>query len=184
ESRTGQDGLFSVPAAPDGTRVLYIQAPGLVPMQTLQLERRPEERVVLRAGGTVRGTIVDSAGKPVAGVIVAADEVAAESDASGRYEIVGVAPGSREVRAVWKEEFAARRENVRVKKGETVDIPLKLVRAAAVTGTILEEGTRRPVAGARVSAFAASSVAFGRRRPERVGRTDARGRYRIGGLAT
>jgi protocatechuate 3,4-dioxygenase beta subunit len=184
ETRTQADGSFSAPEASDGTRVLYVQAAGFVPLTHIQIERKPEERVILRTGGTIRGTIVDSAGKPVAGVIVTADEVAAESDAAGRYEITGVAPGSREVRAVWKEEFAARRENVRVKKGEAVDTPLKLVRAATVTGTVLEEGTRRPVPGARVSAFASAGAPFGRRRAERIGRADTRGRYRVGGLAS
>jgi protocatechuate 3,4-dioxygenase beta subunit len=184
ETRTGADGAFSAPDAPDGPRVLLIQASGFTPLTHLQLERRLEERVVLRGGGTVAGTVVDSSGKPVGGVIVTADEVAAESDASGRYQLTGVAAGSREIRAVWKEEFAARRESLLVKKGQTVEVPLKLVRAAAVTGTIVEEGTRRPVGGARVSAFAAAASPFGRRRAERMARTDARGRYRVGGLAT
>src|SRR5207253_2135162 len=82
--------------------------------------------------------------------------------------------------AVWKEEFAARRENVRVKKGETVEAPLKLIRAAAVTGAVLEEGTRRPVAGARGAAFGSAGAPFGRRRAGRIGRPDARGRYTLG----
>ena len=184
ETRTAADGSFSAPDAPEGTRVLYVQAPGFVPLTHIQMDPRSEERVVLHGGGTIRGTVVDAGGKPASGVIVTADELAGESDASGRYEIAGVAAGSREVRAIWKEEFAARRENVRVKKGEAVEAPLKLARAAAVAGTILEDGTRRPVAGARVSVFAAAGPLFGRRRAERVGRADARGRYRIGGLAT
>ena len=50
---------------------------------------------------------------------------------------------------------------------------------------MIEEGTRRPVAGARVSAYPRRwrFARFARRRAERAVRTDARGRFRLPGLA-
>src|SRR5712691_11070218 len=59
ETRTAADGSFAAPDAPEGTRVLYVQAPGFVPLTHIQMDPRSEERVVLRGGGTIRGTVVD-----------------------------------------------------------------------------------------------------------------------------
>lgn len=186
ETRSGTDGTFSMADAPEGARVVVTRAPGFVSVTRIQMEARPEETIVLRRGGSIRGTVIDLAGKPAAGAIVVTDEAAAETDAAGRYEMSGVAPGTDAVRAIWKDDLAAHRDNVRVKKGETVELPLRLARAAAISGLIVEEGSRRPIAGAKVSAMtaAAAAIPFGRRRAERVARSDARGRFRLNGLAT
>ena len=51
--------------------------------------------------GTVRGTVRDSAGAPVAGVILTVDrtQVRTQTAASGAYTLVGVPAGSQTVRA-------------------------------------------------------------------------------------
>ena len=51
------------------------------------------------------------------------------------------------------------------RKGEETTAALVLKRGVAVTGTVIEEGTRRPVAGARISAYRPAGFGgFARRR--------------------
>jgi protocatechuate 3,4-dioxygenase beta subunit len=184
ETVTGPDGAFAAPDAPAGPRALVVRAPGFVAATRIQLEPRSDERISLQKGGTLRGSVLDPAGKPAAGVLVTAEDSAAMTDAQGKYVLSGVAPGGHRVQALWKDEFAARKDGVRVKKGEESEASLALKRGSAIAGTIIEESTRQPVAGVRVSAYAATGFgAFARRRAERSARTDQRGRYRIAGLA-
>ncbi len=74
---------------------------------------------------------------------------------------------------------------MRVKAGETVEVPIRLARSASVTGSVIDEKTRRPLASVRVSA-AAGGGGFSFRRVEplsRKTRTDAKGKFRIAGLS-
>lgn len=184
ESRTGADGTFAVPDAPEGTRAVLVRAPGFVPVTRVQIEARSDEKISLQRGGTVRGAVLDVSGKPAAGVIVTAEEVAARTDAQGNYRVTGVSAGTHRLQALWKEDFAARKDSVRVRKGEETEANLKLRLGSAIIGTVVEEGTRKPVAGARVSAYASTGFGgFARRRAERLARTDPRGRFRLPGLA-
>jgi protocatechuate 3,4-dioxygenase beta subunit len=184
ESRTGADGTFAVPDAPEGTRAVLVRAPGFIPVTRVQIEARSDEKISLQHGGTVRGAVLDVSGKPVAGVIVTAEEVAARTDAQGNYRVTGVSAGTHRLQALWKEDFAARKDSVRVRKGEETEANLKLRLGSAIAGTVVEEGTRKLVAGARVSAYASTGFGgFARRRAERLARTDPRGRFRLPGLA-
>lgn len=188
EALSGTDGAFSM-TAPEDARDLTARAAGFAPFRRMSMERKPgAEKVTLKRGGTVKGTVVDPAGQPAAGVIVVSGEVAAESDAAGAYALPGVPPGSRSVEALWKEDFAARKDAVKVKKGEPVEVALKLARAASITGTVIDEKTRRPIAGVALNASPGSSpmMRFARESeaPLRRSRTDARGRFRIPGLSS
>lgn len=184
EAKTDSEGVFSLPDAPEGARVLSVRAPGLVPYTHFQLEAKPEERVSLKRGGSVRGTVTDMSGKPAAGALVRAEELAVETDASGAYRIVGVPSGVLSVQAFWKEDFAARKESVRVRKEEETEASLRLARASSVAGTVIEEESRRPIAGVRVSAYADSGFRMASRRGNGTTRTDAQGRFRLRGLAS
>ncbi len=183
-ARAGADGAFAVPDAPEGARVVVARAPDFNPANRIQLEAKSEERISLQHGGSVRGLVTDTAGKPAAGVIVTTDDAAAQTGADGKFRLTGLPAGGIHLQALWKDDSAARKDGVRVRKGEEVEANLKLKPGAAISGTVIEEGSRRPVAGARVSAYAATrSGRFGRRRAERAARTDARGRFRLPGLA-
>jgi protocatechuate 3,4-dioxygenase beta subunit len=184
EGRTGADGAFAVPDAPEGTRVVLVRAAGFVPVTRVQIEARSDEKISLQRGGTVKGAVLDVSGKPAAGVIVTAEEVAAQTDAQGNFRMAGVSAGAHRLQALWKEDFAAQKDSVRVKKGEETEASLKLRLGSAIPGTVVEEGTRKPVAGVRISAYASTGFGgFARRRAERMARTDARGRFRLPGLA-
>src|SRR5262249_48178519 len=83
-----------------------------------------------------------------------------------------------------KDDFAARKDGVRVRKGEETQAALVLKRGVAITGTVIEEGTRRPIAGVRISAYPPTGFgSFARRRAERIVHADQRGRFRLPGLA-
>ncbi len=184
EARTGADGAFTVPDAPEGARVVVVRAQDFIAANRIQLEARPEERISLQRGGAVRGLVTDAAGKPAPGVIVTTDDAAAQTDGEGKFRLTGLPAGGHHLQALSKDDLTARKDGVRVRKGEEVEASLKLRPGTAISGTVIEEGTRRHVAGARVSAYAATGLTrFARRHTERAARTDARGRFRLAGLA-
>jgi protocatechuate 3,4-dioxygenase beta subunit len=180
--RTGPDGAFAAANAPDGPRVVLVRAGGFVPFSRFSLEARSEERISLQRGGEVRGTVKDPAAAAVEGAIVICEDVAAATDASGSYVLSGVPPGSRTVETVWKGDLAARREGVRVARDAAAVAPLKLARAAALAGTVVDEASRKPIAGAKAALMNPGRFVVGRGRAQRVARTDARGQFRVAGL--
>ncbi len=184
EARAGADGAFAVPDAPSGARVVVVRAQDFIPANRIQIEAKPDEKISLQQGGSVRGLVTDPAGKPVPGVLVTTDDAAAQTDAQGKFRLAGLPAGGLHLQALSKDDLAARKDGLRVRKGEEVEANLKLRPGTVISGTVIEEGTRRPVAGARVSAYPAARFArFARRREERAARTDARGRFRLAGLA-
>jgi large repetitive protein len=182
EATSGADGSYSIGNAPASGGSLSVRAAGYSPSTWPSLQRRTTVNVTLRKGGTIRGTVVDSAGKPAEGATVIAGRVAAKSDASGAFELTGVVPGSPAVEAFGAGDLAARKDTVGLKKGETAIVALRLGRAASVIGSVIDEKTRRPLAGVRVSASSSSSFFRDGARSRRA-RTDGRGRFRIPGLA-
>lgn len=183
EATTGADGSYSVLDAPSGPRAVLVRAAGFVPANQFQLDPKPSLSIGIKRGGTVHGVVLDVSGKPAAGaLVIAADEQAVETDAAGAFKLGGVDAGVRSVQAYWKDDFAVRADNVRVRRAQDTSAPLKLAKAAAIGGTVIDETARKPVAGVRVGA-SSGGFAFGRRRVERTVRTDAKGRFRLLGLA-
>lgn len=180
EAKSAADGSYSIPNAPVGSGGLSARAAGYSPSRQPAVQRRTIVNLTLKKGGTIRGIVTDPAGKPADGATVITGSLAAKTDSAGAYELAAVPPGAREVEAFWKEDLAARRDTVHVKKGETVDAPLRLAKAASVTGSVVDEKTRRPLAGVRVSASSASFFRGDAR--SRRARTDGKGRFRIPGL--
>lgn len=181
EARSGADGSFAAANVPDGIRSLEVRAPGLVPVGRALLGSGGEERVILKAGGAVAGTVLDVSGKPASGAIVVCEQTAVRTDGAGRYRLAGVPPGTRSVEAVWKEDFVARRDSVKVQGAPQADVPLRLSLAAAIGGTVIDETSRKPVGGVRV-AVRDPGPRFNRAPARRSVRSDSRGRFRAGGI--
>lgn len=182
ETRTGPDGTFTAGNAPDGPRVILVRAEGFVPFSRFSIEAHPEEKLALQRGGSVQGTVTDASGAAVEGAIVTCADVAARTDASGAYTLAGVPFGTQTVETLFQSDLAARREGVRVGRDGPASVALKLARAGAAGGTVVDESTRKPLSGARVSVLNPGRLIFGRTRAQRVVRTDARGQFRAAGL--
>ncbi len=181
DATTGADGSFTIANAPASAGRVTARATGFgLATQTSLRERVSAAKITLRSGGTVSGTVLDAAGKPVEGAVVLSGALAAKSDAIGAFRLAGVPTGAQTVEAFWK-DFAARSDSVRVKKGETVEVPLRLGRSAIVTGSVIDEKTRRPIAGVRVSTTA-GGFTMRSSDPSRRARTDAKGKFRLAGL--
>jgi protocatechuate 3,4-dioxygenase beta subunit len=183
ETTSAADGFWSIPNAPANAGRVSVRAAGYAPATQPGLQRRSVVNVTLKKGGAIRGTVSDAAGKPAEVATVIVGEIATATDAAGTFELSGVPAGSTQVEALWKDDFAARRDTARMKKGETVEISLRLTKAASVTGSIVDEKTRRPLAGVRVTASSSGSLFRGDAR-SRCARTDAKGRFRVPGLAS
>ena len=184
EATTGADGSYAIANAPAGAGSLAVRAAEFVPQREQSLQRRSVANVTLKRGGTIRGTVVDPSGKPAPDVTVIAGAVAGKTDAAGAFQLAGVAAGSASVEAFGKDDTTARRDTVRVKKSETTDVALKLGKSASITGSVIDEKTRRPLPGVRVAAETAT-MPFLRRGESRSrsARTDGKGRFRIAGIA-
>ncbi|MBX7117514.1 MAG: TonB-dependent receptor [Gemmatimonadaceae bacterium] len=93
--------------------------------------------------GTVRGTVRDSAGAPVAGVILTVDrtQVRTQTAASGAYTLVGVPAGSQTVRARVI-GFAPQAATVDVRAGQATTLDLTLGRAAQQLQSAVVTGSR------------------------------------------
>jgi beta-lactamase regulating signal transducer with metallopeptidase domain len=109
------DGRFEVPRLRPGSYTLHIQAAEHVDKTVADTDVEEGRTtdvgpIVLFAGGTVRGIVVDPTGAPVAGAELRADEVArprmhfggagdrdAVSDGAGRFEFRGLSAGKVKV---------------------------------------------------------------------------------------
>jgi hypothetical protein len=105
-------------------------------------------------GSSIRGVVRDAAGKPIPGVAVRAEgamrfrrlQAPQTSDASGRYELLGLEPGVYRVLAHHKDYALGVAPGVVVERQADVDLDLRLEPGVTVTGRLVNEDSR-PVAG-------------------------------------
>jgi protocatechuate 3,4-dioxygenase beta subunit len=108
---TAPDGRFLLEDLAEGTYIVRASAPDyaagtVTGVKVVAARTTDAGRIRLAEGGVVRGSVVDTAGSPVAGATVAAfsgsswrDRVEGQCDASGLFEIRGVTPGRTTVAA-------------------------------------------------------------------------------------
>jgi len=183
EATTGPDGTFSITNAPGRSGTLSVWAPGRVPYSQFATRWTGVETVTLRGGGSISGTVFDPSGKPADSTIVICGLRAAKTDATGSYRLTGISQGTWTVLALGRGDWASQNDAVRVTKGRTTEISLRLVRSASVTGSVIDEATRRALHGVRVSQSVGGFDFRGSQVASRSTRTDAKGKFRITGLA-
>ncbi len=178
------DGTFVLERVPAGD-VVFIAAPYEVvsPAQLHVDAGKTYDNIVLdvRAMGVIKGRVT-RLGKPVEGVEVCCVRTAGNgdgrrfSDASGRYEYTGVAPGTYELGA-GSDQLGAFKLGVKVTlaAGEERVVDHELDLAGAIAGTVVDR-EHHPVKGV--------FVRWINEKTNDVGRsfTDAQGRYRCGAL--
>lgn len=147
---------------------------------------RLAERVVLTAGGEVRGQVRDPAGAAVAGATVGegfAGGKQATTDIEGRFRLEGVAIGAIELFVRHGEAALAQQRVVVPEAGSLTDVDVVLTAGRSVRGRVVDPAGA-PIAGASVLAEAAGFVG-GRQQLDRVrGATAADGVFELTGLRT
>lgn len=182
ETKSGSDGGFSLETAPENASSLKAYRAGFAPADVSGRSAKDFAVVPLKRGGGAEGRVLDASGMPVAHAIVEADDrLAAETDAEGRYRFEALPEKPTRLRVIWSENLLARRDGLRIRRGEVAHADLKLAPSAGITGVVLDEKTRRPIGGVRVAASKPTLWEMSVK-PEAAGRTDSRGRFRILGL--
>ncbi len=162
-------GHFAVLGLPAGRLDLTVRAPGFAPtvLHQVTIAAGPTEKdlgpIVLGAGLTLAGIVVDRDGQPVAAAALRAQGernafdfssgvrlplAEAKSGADGRFSVPGLPRGSALVLTVEREGFAARTlTSIQPPLGEALRVVLSP--ASRLAGDVVDE-TGAPVAGARL----------------------------------
>ena len=160
-ARSGPDGSFRIDAVV-GDRLLAASHPDFAPSYRLAVGSRAGDvagvHVVLhRAHGTLRGLVVDAAGRPVAGATILLGRERPRqgpaprlltSDAEGHFGVAALAPGSHEL-CIRKAGFGLILAPFEVRAGAPADVRVVLGQGASVHGTV-RDSRGAPVPGARV----------------------------------
>src|ERR687885_849150 len=159
---TGSDGRYTLKDVPEAV-TLKISAPDHEPVQKA-LSRTTAFDASLRPN-VLSGTVVDEeTGKPVSGAQVKAGSAAATTGADGHYRVEGVPAGAT------VEIAAPGYAQVKQALAQTTSFDAKL-RTNVVTGTVTDQYSSAPIAGAQVKAGSAAAT------------TGADGRYRLENLS-
>ncbi|MEM1202795.1 MAG: carboxypeptidase-like regulatory domain-containing protein [Acidobacteriota bacterium] len=195
---TGADGRFEVPDRKAGERIdLVASKEGFVTARTSGIEAPNAEDVVLVLGpaSTVSGRVVDEAGDGVTRARVSLQDEGASSgpgfsrrgpsawtDPEGFFRVEGLEPGIRRLRVQGEGFIPAERAGIEISKGvdlEGVEVVLK--RGATVSGRVTAKGGD-PVPEAMIRVASAGGRSMGRAGFLNSARTDADGRYQLGGV--
>ena len=146
---TGADGGFVVEVPAATVFGFIVQAPGFaaerVRLEKIAAADKPEPIVVkLSKGATVRGRVVDSAGKPIEGAYI---NYEATTDAAGRFTLAGLPEGAPTI-SVQAEGFLSL-EQQPVSTGDDENV-VTLRRPTRVTGSVVDAETGKPIPSFKV----------------------------------
>jgi hypothetical protein len=154
----GEDGRFAVRGLAPGAYDVLAEAPGVSPAWTPGVTLAPGARFPLRlalaATGAVDGTVVDPAGRALAGVAVravvrgdgppASSAAEARTDFEGRFRLEGLWVGRAEIVARQEHVPLGVSAAVQVAAGRASRLELVLPEAGALSGRISAAGEARP----------------------------------------
>jgi hypothetical protein len=198
QALTDDEGRFVLEGLDPGHYDVVAVSEGLTPGDASGVAAGSRDLVLrLGTGGTLRGTVRDKAThEPIAGfTVIVSTRVGplerrpfsrvAVFDASGRYEVNGLTPGAYSV-SVAAHGYAPSAEASAViasPPGEPGTLDFALSRGGRVSGMVIEEGSGKPVADARISVE--GSLGGGAPEvPVLAGTTtDASGRFELRGLS-
>ena len=161
-TESGPDGRFRFEDVPQGRVTLIVRKEGYANTVEESVELPAEDvTITLRTGSLLRGRIVDDAtGKPVVGARILVMTKGGEgggfgqtaSDAEGTYEVTGLSPGEYEVMVSAPGHSGAKLE-ADGRAGGVVVLDARLKKGIRMAGRVIEDGTRRAIAGAKVAVF-------------------------------
>ena len=186
-TRTDQDGIYTLDGVAPGSYRIRVKARGQGYIQEYYDNRlgwdyadlvvvggaETLENIdfVLETGGTISGSVTDNAtGLPILGARVGSDSLEhgsgsdAMTDSSGRYTLIGLAPGSHRVwadvegqsyvRAFYKDVINWDDANLVAVNGqeEVEGVNLSLRRGASVSGRVVDSETSSPISDLQLRA--------------------------------
>jgi protocatechuate 3,4-dioxygenase beta subunit len=168
--RTGPEGAYEVPDPDTSGGAVQVIHPDFAPLQSPVWGKGAALDREMQNGIAVVGTVVDAAGRPVAGatLYVDGDLPAARTDTRGQFSVLH-APAEWSYMTARTDRLAG----AAARKAGAMVITAKPARS--VTGMVREEKTGQPVAGATVTASMGQGVNV-------WADTDARGQYTITGM--
>jgi len=163
---TGADGSFKFAALPSGSFRFAASHPEYAPGQTamVTLDGKHDQSgvtITLGAGATVRGTVVDTAGKPVASARVRIGRASrrgmifepprqAYSDGDGAFELRGL-PRHELTAVAMHETGASKSEDLDTTNGDVANVKLVIDVTGTIAGIVVDP-QGQPVEGVQVSA--------------------------------
>lgn len=176
------DGGFTVEVKP-GLYRLEVLSPAFAPAVLFASAPANELLVTMRAGAHLSGTLLDAAGAPVSGAVIAMSYDSTRTDLAGQFHFDGLAAGTyalsvqRLTLQPGESSASLPGATVTLKEGETTSVVLRLRQGFSLEGTVVE-GEGIPMANAFV-------VAEGRMEAKETATlwTNATGRFRISGLS-
>ena len=190
--KTGAEGSAHAEPIEPGSWRISASADGHLPaaLPVRQIAPGSEDRVALRlasGGRTLRGTVSDTSGGPVAGARIEVAKLTASASLDdavsttattddGTYRMT-VAEGSHWI-AVTSADYAPQSRRIQVGPAGAV-ANFALVPGGVIEGVVKDDHTQAPVAGANVRARRTPGVLFGAERRVIAG---PEGRFRLTGL--
>jgi large repetitive protein len=183
--RTASDGSFELDGVPVGAIQLRATAGDFLSgtrsastqLTIAQGQVEASAQIAFEQGFSVSGRVTKG-GDPVTDAFVIATlrgsgrTSTGRSDASGNYSLEGLPAGTYDLNASSPESGSARAQQVELKSDTTVDLAIPV---ASISGTVLESGSRMPLADAQVSADSSQ----GGRSFRMAASTDSAGRFAL-----
>lgn len=195
QATSDEEGRFALETAEGARYTITASFEGLAPAKAEDVASGAQDVTLsLTAGGRVQGTVRDKAtGAPVAAFTIVIWKrvgpiereqftTATVFDAQGHYDVGGVPPGQYSLMAVAHGygPSADAPFSIPDPPGAPASADIALPRGGRVTGVVLEEGSKKPLEGARVSIEGRAAVA-----PVLTSTTtDAAGHFELGGLGS
>jgi len=194
---TDDEGHFLLEGLDPGQYEVMATSEGTAPARADAVIAGTRDLVLrLGKGGTIRGTVRDRArGSPIASfTVVVSAKVgpierqpythASTIDAAGHYEVKGIAPGAYAVTVV-AQGYAPSEQSSLIIPDPPADVTLdfNLSRGGRVSGTVVSDGSNKPLEGARVSLEGLVGAGAPEMSMVVATTTDAAGHFELAGLA-
>jgi len=158
--QTDDSGRFTFDAVPPGALTLSARAPGFAPAERAVSAPASAQKLVLKRGGELGGTVFDAQGRGRAHARVflfpapgnRAAQLSVHADDAGRYDLVGIAPGKWWVGATAQGAIETEHQPIVVVDEAYRQLDFHLsADGKTVRGTVVDAETQQPLVGATIS---------------------------------
>ncbi|MGM0554820.1 MAG: carboxypeptidase regulatory-like domain-containing protein [Myxococcota bacterium] len=191
--RTGDDGRFEWPDAPRPSYTATAISRHYGDSESQRIRPGEEARLTLGGSGSVSGRVVGPNGNPVQSFSVGVESFEVDgirpyrpasvgvkevNDSRGRFRFDSLRPGTYWFRVQTPQFASETSDRVLVRAGSDASgVVIRVGAGGRISGTVTDEQSGEPVAGARVVVFEPGSPFS-----DNQTRTDSRGRYSLDGV--